>query len=243
MTNEHETSRKESNTLSDFFSAKELVQLVAKKLSSQALLFALATIVILVITGSLFSSIKALAITAAILFVFAVAMLGYLFFEQKRKSESGDPETMSQLLGERIKNIWNPSGDISLQLRTTPVTATASGSRDINVISSGKDVQYRIGDKIIVHFSASCDCYLTLLNIGTSGRLTILFPNALHKSNMIRANEFYEIPSKEYGFAYELQGPPGIEKLKAIATMNYPAASSGVSKSFTKEVNAPRGGE
>ena len=25
--------------------------------------------------------------------------------------------------------------------------------------------------------------------------------------------------------------------------MNYPAASSGVSKSFTKEVNAPRGGE
>jgi hypothetical protein len=57
------------------------------------------------------------------------------------------------------------------------------------------------------------------MNIGTSGKLIILFPNALHRDNRISANQVYEIPGHEYDFEYQLQGPPGIERLKAIATL------------------------
>lgn len=206
----------------DLFGNKELLQLVVKKLSSQALLFSLAIVVVLVtsyvISSQLFNK-PGYPIIAAILFVFLVATFGYLFVEQKRKAEQGDEATMSQLLGEKLNVIRNSAEAFSVQVWTTPAAETAAVSRDIKVVPSGKRAEYRIGDKVRVHFRANRDGYLTLLNVGTSGKLTILFPNMLHRDNFVYANKEYEIPSQEYGFEYELQGPPGVEKLKAIVTM------------------------
>ena len=197
----------------DLFGNKELLQLVVKKLSSQALLFSLAIVVVLVtsyvISSQLFNK-PGYPIIAAILFVFLVATFGYLFVEQKRKAEQGDEATMSQLL-EKLNVIRNSAEAFSVQVWTTPAAETAAVSRDIKVVPSGKRAEYRIGDKVRVHFRANRDGYLTLLNVGTSGKLTILFPNMLHRDNFVYANKEYEIPSQEYGFEYELQGPPGVE--------------------------------
>ncbi len=79
---------------------------------------------------------------------------------------------------------------------------------------------FHVGDNINVRFRASRDCYLTLLNIGTSGKLTVLFPNAMHRDNHIRGGTWHEIPGTSYGFEYRLQGPTGTEKLKAFATQH-----------------------
>ena len=57
------------------------------------------------------------------------------------------------------------------------------------------------------------------LNIGTSGKITILFPNAFIQENFIRANQVYSIPGQEYPFLYKLTGPIGTEKIKVIATI------------------------
>jgi hypothetical protein len=206
----------QEDILNNPFGTKDLLQLVVKKLSSQALLFSLAIIVILVISRRLLGD-QALPIIAAILFVFAFGTVAYLFFEQKGKAEGGDQATMSELLGEKVNVIKNSAGNFSVQVWTAP--ATVAGSRDIKVVPAGKRAEYRVGDKIVVHFRADWDCHLTLLNIGTSGKLTILFPNALHRDGFISANKEYQIPAPEYGFEYALQGPPGVEKLKAIATL------------------------
>ena len=69
-----------------------------------------------------------------------------------------------------------------------------------------------------MYFRSDMDCYLTLFNIGTSGKLTILFPNYLFQNNFITANKIYAIPGEEYPFEYELSGPSGAEKIKALAT-------------------------
>ena len=45
-----------------------------------------------------------------------------------------------------------------------------------------------------------------------------MFPNYLFQNNFITANKIYAIPGEEYPFEYELSGPPGVEKIKAIAT-------------------------
>lgn len=213
----HRAGENQLGTLNNLFGTKELLQLVVKKLSSQALLFSLAIIVILAVSWWLFGD-QGFPIIIAIVFVFAVGTVGYLFFEQKSKAEGGDEATMSRLLGEKVNVIRNSSGNFSVQVWTTPA-GTAASSRDIKVVPSTKGAEYRVGNKIIVHFRADRDCYLTLLNIGTSGKLTILFPNALHRDDFISANKEYQIPAQEYGFEYELQGPPGVEKLKAIATL------------------------
>jgi hypothetical protein len=76
---------------------------------------------------------------------------------------------------------------------------------------------YHIGDKVNLYFKSEKDCYLTLLNYGTSGKLTVLFPNSLFKDNFIKANTIYAIPGRDYPFDYIISGPKGLERIKAIA--------------------------
>lgn len=92
-----------------------------------------------------------------------------------------------------------------------------SDNRD--VMSRAKSERnYHIGEKVNLYFKSEKDCYLTLLNYGTSGKLTVLFPNALFKDNSIKANTIYAIPGRDYPFDYIISGPPGVERIKAIAT-------------------------
>ena len=77
---------------------------------------------------------------------------------------------------------------------------------------------YHIGEKVNLYFKSEKDCYLTLLNYGTSGKLTVLFPNSLFKDNSIKANKIYAIPGRDYPFDYLISGPKGVERIKAIAT-------------------------
>lgn len=78
---------------------------------------------------------------------------------------------------------------------------------------------HHIGDKVNLYFKSEQDCYLTLLNYGTSGKLTVLFPNSLFKDNFIKANTIYAIPGRDYPFDYIISGPSGIERIKAIAVI------------------------
>jgi hypothetical protein len=77
---------------------------------------------------------------------------------------------------------------------------------------------YAVGEKVTFFMEADQDCYLTLIDIGTSGNLTVLFPNAYDRNNRIRGGRRYEIPGASYGFDIHVGGPPGIERVKVIAT-------------------------
>jgi hypothetical protein len=213
---------------SDPFGTKEALGLAFKKLSSQALVFSLAMVVV-VLTASALDAPP--GIICVILGIFLVGLLSYLFVEQKNKIAREDPETMSELVGKQLGAIENAAAssplaaqaeaaEFSVQLAVTEVSETGAQSRDISVRRSEKKNEYHIGDTIVLQFEATRDCYLTLLNIGTSGKLTILFPNALYRENLIKAGTRYQIPGADYGFDYVLQGPAGVEKLKAIATLD-----------------------
>jgi len=77
---------------------------------------------------------------------------------------------------------------------------------------------YTIGEKVVFNVEAERDCYLTLIDIGTSGNLTVLFPNAYDQNNRIQAGRRYEIPGASYGFDIHVGGPTGVERVKAIVT-------------------------
>lgn len=100
--------------------------------------------------------------------------------------------------------VWTEKGDFH------------QGARDISVIP--KTIAYRIGDKINLYFRAEKDCYLTLINYGTSGKLTVLLPNSLFQDNFIEGGRIYAIPGEDYRFDYILSGPSGTERIKAIGT-------------------------
>ncbi len=99
--------------------------------------------------------------------------------------------------------VWTEKGDFQ-------------GARDIAIVPKTKI--YKTGDKINMFFRAEKDCYLTLINYGTSGKLTVLLPNSLSQDNFVKGGRIYVIPGQDYPFDYVLSGPPGTEKIKAIGT-------------------------
>ena len=55
---------------------------------------------------------------------------------------------------------------------------------------------YRIGETISFSIKSEQDCYLTVLNKGTTGKATVLFPNAFHPDNYIKKNTMILLPSE-----------------------------------------------
>lgn len=209
---------KESTSPPDLLGQRELLKLVVQKLSSQVLLYGLAVLVFLVVAIQLNqSSSDKILLLGAILLVFLFSITGYLFFEKKRKIEEADPHTMNKLLTRQIDKVKKYQKTSPLKVWTTKLAATGR-SRDIEITAKAPEQEFRLGDKIVVHFASEVEGYLSLFNIGTSGRMTRLYPNSLHPNNHIDAHREYSIPAADDNFQYLLQGPAGTEKLKAVLT-------------------------
>jgi hypothetical protein len=78
---------------------------------------------------------------------------------------------------------------------------------------------YRVGDPLRIFFYAEKDCYLNLIDFGTSGRARVIFPNRYQRDNFVRGGTVIEIPGRrDDEFRYTVGGPRGVERLKAIAS-------------------------
>ena len=84
---------------------------------------------------------------------------------------------------------------------------------------SGDKESFKIGDEIRFTFKASKDCYVTLINIGPTGKPVIIFPNKWYKTNLVKAGKNYSIPPEESNYTMIAQDPKGIEMVKAIASL------------------------
>ena len=77
---------------------------------------------------------------------------------------------------------------------------------------------YRIGDMIRIGLRVNRDAYVTLVNIGTSGEVAIIYPNRFHPSHFVRGGEDVIVPPPESGFTLTVQGPAGFDQVRALAT-------------------------
>ena len=89
----------------------------------------------------------------------------------------------------------------------------------INVRVWTEKKEYQIGETLTFNLKTDVDSYVTLMDIGSSGNATVIFPNAYHRDNFVRGGVTYQIPAVDYGFKFDVQGPPGLERIKAIATV------------------------
>jgi hypothetical protein len=82
---------------------------------------------------------------------------------------------------------------------------------------------YRIGDILKINFRSDVDCYLWLLDLGTSGKLFMIYPNPYVPDNLLRGGKTYSLPDERYDndFKWIINPPTGIERVKAIATVQY----------------------
>ncbi len=147
------------------------------------------------------------------------------------------PHLANAYILERLEGLQNPAPSFRLSLSAYTVASGAALSKDTR---GEKVVHARIGDEIRFRFTAERDCYVTLVNVGTSGKVTVLFPNQHRPDGRVRAGQVYETGTAgAMPFRIRASGPPGRELVKAVATLEpLDLASLGVSMMGTRSIEA-----
>jgi hypothetical protein len=90
-------------------------------------------------------------------------------------------------------------------------------TRDIAILSEEDTHNWKVGDQVRICARSDKDCHLAIANVGTSGKVTILIPNHHQPETWLNAGNVSAFPTPGASFSFQLQGPPGMERLVAIA--------------------------
>jgi hypothetical protein len=77
---------------------------------------------------------------------------------------------------------------------------------------------YAVGQQLKVFVRPRQTSYITVLNVGTSGRVAVIFPNFHQRDMQVRAGQTVSIPAGSADWRIDIAGPPGIEVIKVFAS-------------------------
>ena len=90
---------------------------------------------------------------------------------------------------------------------------------NIKLTLSAEKQSLKPGDELKLTFAADRECYLTLMDMGTSGKILRIWPNDYSgQDNRIDPNSPRSFPGPSDKFRYRIAGPDGTERLIAYAT-------------------------
>ena len=96
--------------------------------------------------------------------------------------------------------------------------ASARPGPAIEVRLDRPDGVYRIGESVTVVVRVREDAYITVFDLGTSGIVHQLFPNAYQEDHFVPAGGEIEIGGPRSPFLFRVGGPPGPELVQVFAT-------------------------
>jgi Domain of unknown function (DUF4384) len=109
--------------------------------------------------------------------------------------------------------------DLSVEQATAFQAGTpAPGSLRVSTWVDRHDLTYARGDAVRIFVKTNEDAYVTIVNVGPSGKVTQLFPNAFQPSNRVAANRALEVPSANGGSRINVSGPVGAELIKVFVS-------------------------
>ena len=137
--------------------------------------------------------------------------------------------TMERRIGVPTRTLDAPAQDrASSVFHIEPATASAPPTGASAAPSAGEPAgdfklwadktPRKIGEALKVLFQSKQDGYVTLVNVGTSGKVTILFPNAYTPSHAVKAGQTYSGPGAAEPYELTLGGPEGVELVYALFT-------------------------
>jgi len=99
----------------------------------------------------------------------------------------------------------------------TSTTELETGDYTLTVISDKS--RYRLNELPVFTVKSSVDCYLTLINVASSGSATVIFPNKFLQENFLQANTDFQFPGPDAPFQFRLRDK-GVEKVVAECADN-----------------------
>jgi hypothetical protein len=104
-----------------------------------------------------------------------------------------------------------------LSIRVEPQHADALPAPDLATWPPRLVRPFRLGDALCFHFRANQDCEVALIDIGTSGTIAAVLPNAGQPRARVKAGETARFPAPDADFEILLGGSPGRERVVALA--------------------------
>ncbi len=143
------------------------------------------------------------------------------------KSPDKVAKDISVELGKQDKKGWaetetrftlvSKRGEAKEEGELEPVAEKQQGKFKVKLWTDKKS--YQVSDPVTFYFFSEDDCYLNLVNYGTSGKVRVIFPNRLQKDNFVKGGAVVTIPvKKEDEFLFKLNGPEGVERVEAVVT-------------------------
>ena len=104
----------------------------------------------------------------------------------------------------------------SVPILSEDASALKTATKKLTLASDKAD--YKIGEQMVVNFSVDEAMYVRIVVINSKGEINTLFPNEFQKNNLLEAGKTYQVPPATGEFAIAIQGPAGVDKIRAIAS-------------------------
>jgi len=95
---------------------------------------------------------------------------------------------------------------------------TPEASAEVEAWVDRPERVYAMGQQLKIFVRPSRTSYITVLNVGTSGRVAVIFPNFHQRDMQVRAGQTVSIPAGNADWRIDVAGPPGVEVIKVIAS-------------------------
>src|SRR5262245_5872195 len=79
--------------------------------------------------------------------------------------------------------------DLGIEQRDLAEFTVPEGDLRITTWLDRQDDTYRIGDALQIYVRTNRDAYVTVIDVGTSGKVHVLFPNRHHPNNRVLAHQ------------------------------------------------------
>lgn len=108
----------------------------------------------------------------------------------------------------------NIAGLLKQQTALLNLAGLENPDNPFNLRFTNEKTSYQYGDMMSISLTADKDCFVYLFDVGTSGKIHLLFPNKMQRSNRLMAGKEIQISN------LRVSPPAGKEMVKAIATVD-----------------------
>ena len=95
--------------------------------------------------------------------------------------------------------------------------ALTNPEHNFTVFLNTDSPDYQLNDYLTLRVLVTDDAHIIILNWDSTGKLTVLFPNAYQQDNFVKAGMIHVFPAPQSDFDFLLSGPQGMERFKVIA--------------------------
>ena len=139
--------------------------------------------------------------------------------------KTADPDTEETVSDDELSAQGKESNDLARDLSPVLKPIYDVGDDDgkraaikVDAWVNRKNLTYVVGDSLAVFVRPKSDAYITILNVGSSGRIAVIYPNHYQRDAKVRGGTTVRIPGRKGKWVIAVGEPAGVDLIKVIAS-------------------------